>query len=51
MSKEDKLKIEIARLKGDFIGTLKGIIWWDIPNELKDKLDKKIVELEENKDE
>ena len=47
MRTEDKLKIEIARLKGDFIGTLKGITWWDIPNELKDKLDKKIVELEQ----
>jgi len=47
MSKEDKLKVEIARLNGDFIGTLKGITWWDIPNELKDKLDKKIVELEQ----
>ena len=46
MSK-DKLKIEFARLRGDFVGTLIGITYWDIPNELKIKLNKKIVELRE----
>ena len=51
MSKEDNLKVEMARLEGEFIGTLKAITWWNIPNELKDKLEKHIVELEENKDE
>ena len=52
MDKEYKLKLEMARLKGEFIGTLKAITWgWDIPNELKEKLEEKIVELEENADE
>ena len=52
MDKEYKLKLEIARLKGEFIGTLKAITWcWDIPDGLKEKLEKKIVELEEKDDE
>ena len=49
---EDKLKVEMARLEGDFIGTLKAITMWDIPNELKERLKDRIVELEKtNKDE
>ena len=52
MDKEYKLKLEMARLKGEFIGTLKAITWcWGIPDELKEKLEKKIVELEKNNDE
>jgi hypothetical protein len=31
---------------GEFTGSLKGIVAWDIPKELKDKLDIKIKELE-----
>ena len=51
MGEEDKLKVQIARLEGEYIGTLKGIIWWDIPNELKEKLELLIAELEnQNKD-
>ncbi len=52
MSEEALLKIKLARVQGEYIGTLKGIIWWDIPNELKEKLKLLIAELEkQNKDE
>lgn len=34
------------RVLGEFIGTLKGVCCWDIPNELKLKLERKIKELE-----
>ncbi len=51
MSEEALLKIKLARVQGEYIGTLKGIIWWDIPNELKEKLELLIAELEnQNKD-
>ena len=46
MEEQDKLKIKLARVQGEYIGTLKGILWWDIPNKLKEKLEKLIVELE-----
>jgi hypothetical protein len=46
MSEEDKLKIKLARVQGEYTGTLKGILWWDIPNKLKEKLEKLIVDLE-----
>ena len=46
MSEEDKLKIKLARVEGEYIGTLKGILWWDIPNELKEKLELLIVKLD-----
>ena len=52
MLEEDKLKIKLARVQGEYIGTLKGILWWDIPNKLKEKLEQSIVNLEnQNKDE
>lgn len=51
MREEDKLKVQIARLEGEFIGTLKAITMWDIPNELKERLKDRIVELNKNKDE
>ena len=52
MNKEDKIKIKLAKVRGEYIGTLKGILWWDIPIELKEKLKDRIVELEnQNKDE
>ena len=47
MNKEQELRLKLAILQGEFIGTLKAITWWDIPNELKDILEKRIVELEE----
>ena len=46
MSEENKLRIELARVQGEYTGTLKGILWWDIPNKLKEKLEKLIVDLE-----
>ena len=47
MSKEELyLKLKLARIEGEFIGTLKGILWWDIPEELKERLENKIKELE-----
>ncbi len=46
MREEDKLKLKLARLQGEFIGTLKAITFWDIQKELKDKLEERIVELE-----
>ena len=51
MSKEElKLQLKLARTKGEFIGTLQGILWWDIPEELKEKLENKIKELENERD-
>ena len=51
MSKEElHLKLKLARTKGEFIGTLQGILWWDIPDELKEKLENKIKELENERD-
>lgn len=44
MKEEDKLKIQIARLQGEFIGTLKAIVMWDIPKELKKRLQQRINE-------
>tara|TARA_Y100000385_G_C12658965_1_gene452903 strand:+ start:203 stop:352 length:150 start_codon:yes stop_codon:yes gene_type:complete len=48
MSKEELyLKLKLERLKGEFIGMLKGITWWDIPEELREKLENKIKKLED----
>jgi len=33
-----KLKLEYARLSGEFIGTLQAVLWYDIPEDLKIKL-------------
>jgi hypothetical protein len=46
MSEELYLYLKLARTKGEFIGTLQAILWWDIPEELKEKLESKIKELE-----
>jgi hypothetical protein len=48
MTEEYKVKINLARLQGEYIGTLKGILWWGIPNELKVKLQEQINKLENN---
>ena len=34
------------RLLGEFIGILKGLLWWDLPEELEEKIRAKIKELE-----
>lgn len=47
MTEEQKLLLKYNRLIGEFQGTLKGILWWDIPEELKAKLELTIKELEE----
>lgn len=47
MTEEQKLLLKYNRLIGEFQGTLKGVLWWDIPEELKDKLESKINQLEE----
>lgn len=44
-----KKDIEYARLLGEFVGTLTGITYWDIPKELKVKIEAKIQELENDK--
>ena len=42
-----KKECEYQRLKGEFIGTLKGILYWDIPEELKEIMLKQLKELED----
>jgi len=41
-----KLTVDYARLKGEYIGSLKGLLWWDLPKELKTKIEAQIKELE-----
>ncbi len=43
--KELKLLIKYNTLLGNFTGTLEGILHWDIPKELKTKLELKIKQL------
>ncbi len=40
-----KQKIEYNRLLGEFIGTMEGLLHYDIPNEIKVKLKDKIKRL------
>lgn len=47
----DKLTIQNARLLGEFIGYLDGICDWDIPNELRVKLHRKLTKLRETENE
>ena len=49
MTELDKLKIDNAIQKGYFLGFLKGILWWDIPEELKERINKEIKERENSK--
>lgn len=49
MTELDKLKIEKATQTGYFLGVLRGILTWDIPEELKDKINKIRKELENSK--
>ena len=43
--KLQKQTIQICRLVGEWTGMLEGICMWEIPKELKVKLQKKIKEL------
>ena len=45
MKTEDKLNIQANRLLGEFIGTLEGICLWEIPEELKLKLQTQLTAL------
>lgn len=45
-----KLKIEHARLQGDYIGFLYGLSWWKLPDELVVKIKEKRKELIEKED-
>lgn len=46
MNKEHvKLLLDYSKMLGEFTGTLQGIVWWDIPKELEEKLKKQIKEL------
>lgn len=38
--------ISYGRLLGEFMGTLEGILFWDIPDELKIRLEERINKLE-----
>ena len=49
MTKLEDLTIKHARLQGEYIGTLKGILWWDIPEDLKKKIKENIKKLESDK--
>lgn len=44
------LKIEHARLQGDYIGFLYGLSWWTLPDELVAKIKEKRKELIEKID-
>lgn len=47
---ELKERLNCATLKGEYIGTIKAVLHWDIPEELKEKLKVIIKELEDGKD-
>ena len=49
MKTEDKLNIQANRLLGEFIGTLEGVCLWEIPEELKLKLQSQLTALREIK--
>ena len=49
MTEFEKLKIEHEALKGYFSRYLRGILMWDIPEELKEKINNQIKELKNSK--
>jgi len=46
MTPEQKLLLQAHRLLGEYIGTLEGVLLWDIPEKLKDKLRTRLTELQ-----
>ena len=50
MTELDKLKIEHARLVGEFIGIIDALHWWMLPEELMINLENKKKELIEKYD-
>lgn len=51
MNEYDKLRIRYARLIGKFQGVLNGLEWWELPDDLKDRINKLKSELETEYDE
>lgn len=51
MTPQQKLLIEVSRLRGEFIGTLEGFLFWDLPDELADKIKMKIIQLQHQQEE
>lgn len=45
MTEHDRLKLEHAKLQGEFIGFLIGLSWWKLPEELVVKIKEKRKEL------
>lgn len=45
MTELDKLKLEYAKLVGEFIGMIDALHWWMLPEELLIKLENKKKEL------
>ena len=41
MNELDRLKIEHAKLQGEFIGFIEGLSWWKLPEELMKKIKQK----------
>lgn len=46
MTEYQKAIIKHSRLLGEYTGTLKGILHWDIPSELREKIEILIKKLE-----
>lgn len=46
MTKYVKLLLAYSRLLGEFRGLIQGITYWDLPKELKSKINTKIEELD-----
>jgi len=42
-----KLELEANRLLGDYTGFCRGLLWYEIPVNLKKKIEEKIKELEQ----
>lgn len=42
----EELKAELVRLRSKYKSTLRGMLWWDIPNEFITRIEKLIVEFD-----
>ena len=49
MTPEETLRLKLARLQGEYIGTLMGICAWGIPEALKERLEILIKVLEHDR--
>jgi hypothetical protein len=41
----EKLRLAYAKLLGEYTGVLQGFLWYDLPTEVRTKIEKKIEEL------